>query len=195
MTETVPHVTLMLMHSYRRPDGTLHNTGDVIDIPDDEARRLLDRNKGIETVPPVEANGRRVEWLTRFGEKVDANARRNPDTEAHYRAHFEKWRAWCAERSIPAVPVSPDALVRYLLERGADGAAEPTLSGITSAVAWFHECSSHPPTRAVLVAIVNAACRRAVTRASADVPPQTCVVTPHRQQLFQHAVALADADP
>ncbi len=189
-----PMKTVLLMGHYLHA-GERYQSGDVLDLPIDEAAQLVSRNRAIETVPPVEANGRRAEWLRRLQETVDGKARRIPDTEAAYRADFERWREWCAERDVPAVPVDPVWLVRYLAHRAADGAARSSLNRYLTSIAWFHERSSHPPVRHVLTAIVTAAMRRVRAQALEAVPPQTGTEIPHEQMLWQRVVELDGAGP
>lgn len=90
--------------------------GSEIDLPEKEARRIIKLGVAVAHTPVSHAD-----WLLAVGLKVKQKAELSEETKAHYQSDFRCFEKWCSEHGIDALPVTEDALLRYVVHRLADG--------------------------------------------------------------------------
>jgi hypothetical protein len=74
------------------------------------------------------------------------------NTRATYKSDFERYRTWCAENDLPAIPATPEVLSHYLLNAAGDGVKPDRLQRTVSAVRYYQEwVGGEPPCDDILV--------------------------------------------
>ena len=88
------------------------------------------------------------------GEQLQALIQRTAElfalsiTDVTRKTYARRWllfEAWCSEKGLPSLPASPEAVMLYLGEAAAGGAALGTVRGWAAAVNRMHLEAGHPP--------------------------------------------------
>jgi len=116
----------------------------VVDLPIDEALKLINRGTAVETMPSDPH--RAAAWAKEVRQKAEERAAAYSETyKRFYLKDFRRFAAWCEAKGEYSLPARPELLLCYLLERAKDGAAFSTLRRDCTGIAAIHGLTSHPP--------------------------------------------------
>lgn len=126
----MPDMHVKLQRNYFLENGSKVMRGSEIDLPEKEARRIIKLGVAVAHTPVSHGD-----WLSALGLKVKTKAELSDETKAHYQSDFRCFEKWCSKHGIDALPVTKDALLRYIVHRLADGiefnTVKRNVSGIT----------------------------------------------------------------
>ncbi|GEC15263.1 hypothetical protein NWI01_11550 [Nitrobacter winogradskyi] len=112
----MPDMHVKLQRNYFLENGGKVMRGSEIELPEKEAKRIINLGVAVAHTPVSHAD-----WLLSLGSKVKQKAELSEETKAHYQSDFRCFERWCSEHGIDALPVTEDALLRYVVHRLADG--------------------------------------------------------------------------
>ena len=143
-------------------------------MPDDPTRPLPSPTGPVAAPSPAVPTADGLATLER-AQVSAARYRRASRSDATWRAYASDWRifeAWCADRSLEALPASADTLVAFLAAEADRGRAPSTLRRRIAAVRLVHlGAGAAPPHQAIAVAELMRGVRRTVGGAPAKKAP------------------------
>ena len=116
-------------------------TGEVKDIDESEARRLIGCGDVIETVPSSPA--RALQWRKDLLARVVDEAKHYGYSEQL--KTFEEYAAWCQSHGFGALPVVEQNLVFFLLSSAGNGVPDYILRSKVKDIGIIHKLTRHPP--------------------------------------------------
>lgn len=144
-----------LQRNYFVENGGKVLRGSEIELPEKEARRIIGLGVAVAHTPVSHE-----EWLSALGLKVKTKAELSDETKAHYQSDFRCFEKWCSKHGIDALPVTKDALLRYIVHRLADGIEFNTVKRNVSGITRIQGLAEMSPSaghlnREVFVALSN----------------------------------------
>jgi hypothetical protein len=107
-----------------------------------------------------------------------AEAEKAASTRREYSADWDKWRSWCAERSLSPLPAEPAAIAAWLAFQAQAGIRPSTITRRLAALRYAHKLAgfTEPPTNTELVRSTLRGIRRSLGTAPDQKAPATAQV-------------------
>jgi hypothetical protein len=158
-------MTTILMVANATVAGVRHRAGDIVDLPADEAAKLIRMSSGVETVPSDPAA--RARWYADYRSRIEARAAEIDHSHRRcFLPDFRRFASWCHERGIQPLPVQPNDVRRYLLERLKGGVAWATARRDLYGIGAIHALTGHPPVAWVFTQGIWRDIEKGMTRAA-----------------------------
>jgi site-specific recombinase XerD len=104
-----------------------------------------------------------------------ARASKATATRRVYQKDFARFRAWCAERHLPAIPAAPETVAGFLAAEAARGIKPATIGRRVAAIRYAHKLAGcdDPPTSSEVVKATVHGIRRTLGAAPVRKAPAT----------------------